>query len=37
MEQLSSGGDAQEQEEVAQECREMDEEPKPTMKTFIMQ
>ena len=33
-----SGSDAQEQEEVeevAQRCRDMDEEPKPTVKTFI--
>ena len=35
--QLGSGSDAEEQEEVdecAQECREMDEEPEPTVKTF---
>ena len=40
MEQLSSESETQEQEEVdkcAQECREMDEEPKPAVKTFIMQ
>ena len=38
MEQRSSGSDAQEQEveEYAQECREMDEEPKTTVKNFIM-
>ena len=37
MEQLGSGSDAQEQEEVdecAQGCREMGEEPEPRVKTF---